>query len=209
MPMKAILTLALAVLSAAGAHAQTRPLVISCEDPVFAEDTTHDRVVAAFGKENVRLVSEPGPEGSPPNVKSVIYPNDPKRRLEISWNNGKARAEPFAFLFEQKSQWVAPLGVRIGTSLAELEKLNGEPFTLSGFGGMLDGMAGWTGALNKLPGGCFLGGNLSPTAKLPKRVMDKISGDDDFPSTHPAMRQAKPTLHQVQVVYTRDPFKRQ
>jgi hypothetical protein len=51
MPMKAILTLALAVLSAAGAHAQPRPLVVSCEDPVFAENTTHGRVVAAFKRQ--------------------------------------------------------------------------------------------------------------------------------------------------------------
>jgi hypothetical protein len=76
MPMKAIPTLALAVLSAAGAHAQSRALVISCEDPVFA-------------------------------------------------------------------------------------------------------------------------------------VEDRISGDDDFPSTHPIMRRAKPTLHQVSVVYPRDPSKAQ
>jgi hypothetical protein len=101
------------------------------------------------------------------------------------------------------------MGVRIGTTLAELETLNGKPFTLSGFGGMLDGMASWDGALNKLPGGCFLGGNLAPTAKLSKRALDKLSGDDDFKSTDPLMRQARPALHQVQVVYSRDPFKRQ
>jgi hypothetical protein len=208
MPMKAILTLALAVLSAAGAHAQSRALVISCEDPLFAVDTSHERLVAAFGAANVKLVSEPGPEGDPPNVSSVIYPNDPKRRLNVSWHNGTARAEPFAFLFEQKSQWVAPLGVRIGTSMTELEKLNGKPFELTGFAGLADGHVALTGRFSKLPGGCFLSGDLSPTVKLPTRLMDKISSDDDFPSTHPLMRRAKPTLHQVQVVYPRDPSQR-
>jgi hypothetical protein len=176
-------------------------LTISCEDPLFAKDTTHERLVAAFGAQNVRAVSEKGPEGMPPNVRSVVYPNDPKRRLEVSWNDGKARAKPFAFVFDKPSQWVAPKGVRVGTSLAELEQLDGGAFTIAGFGGLTDGMASWTGALSKLPGGCFLAGSMAPTVKLPKAAMNKISGDEDFPSTHLVMRQAKPVLHQVQVVY--------
>ena len=176
-------------------------LTISCEDPLFAKDTTHERLVAAFGTQNVKIVSEKGPEGMPPNVRSVIYPNDPKRRLEVSWNDGKARAKPFAFVFEKPSQWVAPKGVRVGTTLEELERLDGAAFTIAGFGGLVDGMASFPGALGKLPGGCFLGGSMAPTAKLPKATMNKISGDDDFPSTHKVIRQAKPVLHQVQVVY--------
>jgi hypothetical protein len=32
----------------------------------------------------VKIVSEPGPAGMPPNVRSVIYQNDPRRRLEVS-----------------------------------------------------------------------------------------------------------------------------
>ena len=191
---------ALSVLFAGSASAQPA-LTISCEDPVFAKDTTHERIVAAFGVPNVRLVSEKGPEGMPPNVKSVIYPNDAKKRLEVIWNDGQARARPFAFVFEKPSQWAAPKGVRIGTTLAELERLDGGAFTITGFGGLTEGMASWPGALGKLPGGCFLGGSMEPTAKLPKATMNKISGDDDFPSTHPIMRQAKPVLHQVQVVY--------
>ena len=83
----------------------------------------------------------------------------------------------------------------------ELEKIDGKPFGIAGFGGLLDGMVSFSGTLDKLPGGCSLGGNMEPTAKLPKRTMDKISGDDGFQSSNPVMRQAKPRLHQVEVVY--------
>jgi hypothetical protein len=86
-------------------------------------------------------------------------------------------------------------------TLTDVEKANGEPFKLSGFGGELDGMVYFQGTLAKLPGGCSIGGTMEPGAKLPKRLMDKIAGDEDFPSTNPIMRQAKPKFFQVQVVY--------
>ena len=121
--------------------------------------------------------------------KSVVYPKDPKRRLEVMCQDGGKRARP-----------VAPLGVRIGSTLEELEKIDGKPFGIAGFGGLLDGMVSFSGTLDKLPGGCSLGGSMEPTAKLPKRTMDKISGDDGFQSSNPVMRQAKPRLHQVEVV---------
>jgi hypothetical protein len=91
--------------------------------------------------------------------------------------------------------------VRVGTTLAELEQIDGGPFDVAGFGGLLDGMVHYKGALAKLPGGCSLAGSLEPTAKLPKRQMDKISGDDDFSSSNPIMRQAKPRAYQVEIVY--------
>ena len=190
------------VLAALPALAQQQPeLVISCENPTFARDTSNDRLVAAFGKDNVRVVEEKGPEGMPPNVKSVIYPKDPKRRLEVSWHDGRTRARPFAFMIMQSSQWTAPLGVRIGSTLEELEVIDGAPFHITGFGGLRDGMAGFTGKLARLPGGCSVGGNLAPTAKLPKREMNRITGDDDFMSSDPIMRRAKPKAHQVDVTY--------
>ena len=200
--LRPVVALAGFVFTALPALAQQQPeLIISCENPTFARDSNNDRLVQAFGKDNVTIVEEPGPEGMPPNVKSVIYPKDPRRRLEVSWHDGAKRARPFAFMIMKPSQWVAPMGVRVGSTLEELEKINGAPFQVSGFGGMLDGMAGFTGTLAKIPGGCSVGGNLEPTAKLPKRDMNKISGDDDFPSSNPIMRRAKPRAHQVDVTY--------
>jgi len=199
-----VLALALAPAAAIAqqpAAAAKPALVISCEDPTFARDSNHERLVAAFGKDNVTARVEPGPKGMPPNVTSLLFAKDPKRRLDVMWHDMAARAKPFAFIFERPSQWIAPKGKRAGSTLLELERANGAPFKLNGFGGELDGMVYFQGELDKLPGGCSLGGTLEPTVKLPKRQMDKIAGDDEFDSTNPIMRQAKPKAYQVQGVY--------
>jgi hypothetical protein len=173
-------------------------LMISCEDKIFAKDSTHDRLVAAFGKQNVALVSERVPSGT--EVRSVIYPKDPKRKLTVTWDDGAARAIPRTLSIEKPSQWAAPRGVRIGTPLDELERLNGAPFTIAGFGRFAGGTIDWRdGGLLMQPGGCFIYGTMEPTVKLPKPQMDKISGIENYPSTHPLMRQAQPVMSELHV----------
>ena len=188
-------------LAALPVHAHPA-LTIDCENPTFAKDTSHERLVTAFGKDNVAMIDEPG--NTP---RSAIFPNDPKRRLVVLWSTaGGVRqfANPFSFMFIQPSQWIAPKGVRIGTTLEQLEKLNGEPIQVAGFGGMQDGEVS---LLGKLPGGCEVVGSVRPTVKLPKREMAKISGSDHFPSNHPVMRQAKPRMVEVQIVYVNEPMR--
>jgi hypothetical protein len=46
---------------------------------------------------------------------------------------------------------------------------------------------------------------MAPTRKLPKVKMDRISGDDQIPSTDQTMRAAKPTVWQIQVTYQPKP----
>jgi hypothetical protein len=126
----------------------------------------------------------------------------------VIWGTGRGDvrqfANPFSFVFTQPSQWTAPKGVRIGMTLEHLEKLNGEPIQVAGFGGMQDGEVS---LLGKLPGGCEVVGSVRPTVKLPKRKMAKISGSDHFPSNHPVMRQAKPRMVEVQIVYVNEPMR--
>jgi len=192
------LAIAFLLLTAGVAHAEPA-LTISCEDTLFAKDSSHQRLVAAFGKQNVTLVSEGGTAGGV--TQSVIYPRDPKRKLIMQWDDPKARATPRVVIIEKPSQWAAPKGVRIGTPLAELEQLNGAPFIIIGFGGFLGGQVGWSGGLHMQPGGCFIGATMEPTAKLPKPQMDKIRSNNNFPSTDPLMRQAQPVISKLVVSF--------
>jgi len=192
------LAIAFLLLTTDAARAEPA-LTISCEDPLFAKDSSHERLVAAFGKQNVALVSERGAVG--PEVKSVIYPKDPKRKLTVEWDDAKTRAVPRTLIIEKPSQWAAPKGVRIGTPLEELETLNGAPFTIIGFAGFLAGQVGWSGALHLQPGGCFLGATLEPTAKLTKPEMDKVASTNSFTSTDPPMRQAQPVISRLLVFF--------
>ena len=124
----------------------------------FAKDTTHLKLAIKYDSRNIVFGEVDGPEGS--KIKAtILYPNEPKRRLEVIWNNDAARTDLSLIVINGQSQWSAPKGLKLGTSLASLERINGRPFKLSGF--EADGTAsvlGWEGgALSSLPGGCKVG----------------------------------------------------
>jgi hypothetical protein len=85
----------------------------------------------------------------------------------VIWNNDAARTDLSMVVINGQSQWSAPKGVKLGTPLAALEKINGRPFKLSGFDP--DGSAsvlGWEGgALTSLPGGCRVGARIATDGK--------------------------------------------
>lgn len=176
-------------------------LTISCEDRLFAKDSSHQRLVEAFGTQNVALVSEKnGPTGV--EVKSVIFPKDPRRKLTVVWTDRAARAVPELAIIEKPSQWAAPNGVRFANTLDELERANGAPFTIGGFSAFLGGQVEWEGgSLGALPGGCFIAATMEGTVRLSKAQMDRISTSNRFPSTDALMRQARPALSGLTVQF--------
>jgi hypothetical protein len=87
--------------------------------------------VKAFGSNNVVYRDVEGVEGQPIKA-SVVYPNDPKSRLEVIWSDEKARRGP-TVLVKDQSAWATANGIRIGSDLAEVQQLNGKPFKLTGF----------------------------------------------------------------------------
>src|SRR5437016_7971645 len=104
---------------------------LKCEGPL-AKDSSHARLTEAFGAPNVAFMEVDGAEGEK-MMASVVFPNDPKRRLEITWKDEAERRSPGMVLAGEGSAWTAGNGLRIGTSLAEVETANGNPFKLSGF----------------------------------------------------------------------------
>jgi len=66
-----------------------------------------------------------------------LFPNDSERRIEILWKNPNNRAEPDSASIRGKaSRWHAVHRISLGTTLAELQQLNGRPvrFDLVGDG---------------------------------------------------------------------------
>jgi hypothetical protein len=178
------------------AQAQT----VTCSG-TFGKASNHTNLAAAFGEQNVVFTDVDGPEGSTLKA-SVLYPNDPKRRLEVLWQNETTRADTSVIVINGRSNWTAPKGLRLGLALAALEKLNGRPFTVAGFdqpnGGTVIDWQG--GALGDLPGGCSVGIHLVANPKATPAARQAAAGTE-LKSSDPALRAVKPTVGEIILGY--------
>ena len=169
---------------------------------VFAQDSTHLKLAVKYDSRNITFGEVDGPEGSK-IPGSILFPNDPKRRLEVLWTNEDGRSGTSVIAINGKSQWTAPKGVKLGVPLAALEKANGKPFKLSGFAADgTAGVAGWEGgALGSLPGGCKVGMRLAADSKAPPAARTAVTGDKEVLSSDPGVRALKPTVVEILIGY--------
>jgi hypothetical protein len=168
----------------------------------FAKNSGHLRLAQTYGVHNVEYTEVNGDDGST-LLASVLFPSDPKRRLEVLWDDDGQRSGTRMIVIGGQSTWTAQKGVRLGLPLAALEKLNGKAFKLMGF--EKDGMAvvsDWNGgALGQLTDGCKVGVQLKPDPKAPAGTIGAVSSDKEFASSDPAIRAAKPTIGEIIVAY--------
>jgi len=193
----------LAALCATAASAQTphAARIVDCRGP-FARDSSHARLVTTFGRRNVRYQKVHGAEGEK-LWASVLHPADAKARLEFIWNDEKRRRLPWMRI-ENASTWQSQNGIHVGMPLAEVERINGGPFSLSGFewdyGGRVTDWRG--GTLSRpLPGGCQIGIDFYPAENAPAAALDNVSGDQDFASDNADMRATRPTVGVLVIYY--------
>ncbi len=190
--------------SAASATGDTLWLFASdpSRDPVHATDT-EATLRARYGARNV--ASERIHLGEGETVPgTVLFPNDSSRRLTVVWNDTIARTRPTRVTVGSgQTRWFVIPGVSIGTSLSELERMNGRPFKLFGFswdyagtvsaweGGRLDSL--WRGGPeNKV----LVWLRLRPdSAGYESEHSREVAGDRVFSSSHPAMRALNPRVY--------------
>jgi hypothetical protein len=169
----------------------------------FAKNSGHLRLAQAYGVHNVDFTEVSGDDGST-LMASVLFPSDPRRRLEVLWDDDAQRAGTRMIVIAGQSTWTAQKGVRLGLPLLALEKLNGKPFKLMGFdkGGMAI-VSDWNGgAFGLLTDGCKVGVQFKPDPKAPEGALGAASGDNkEFASSDPAMRAAKPIIGEIIVAY--------
>ncbi|MFG1345896.1 hypothetical protein V5F59_13460 [Xanthobacter autotrophicus DSM 431] len=169
------------------------PRQFQCTGP-FAPNTTAVNIAADFGQANVVSGNVISPDGSTaPGI--VLLPNDPALSLEIAWKDPVNLVAPRRVAFTESTAWSVN-GIGIGASLADLERANGKPFRIQGFGGNAGGVvADWRGGkLANLGGGCALGAQLALSATVSDAAQTRISGPKSFGSNDPAIRAANPTV---------------
>lgn len=175
--------------------------IVRCDGP-FARDTTHEKIVEAFGAKNVTFTQVDAAEGTKADA-TVIFPNDPAKRIEVLWHDEAARQKPASIVLGAKSTRRLDKGVRIGASLEEVQRMNGKPFKLMGFDWTYGGtVSDWNGGvLANISGGCRLGVRFKADGMTPWTVRSKVLGESEFESTDPNMRGSKPKVFDLFLSY--------
>ena len=172
---------------------------------VIDAGTSERDLIARFGSPAVTREDVQAGEGET-RPATVLFAGDSLRRLEIIWRDSSAQARPsIVRLYGESSAWHVGPGVTLGMSLAELERANGRPFSLTVFHWDYAGtVTSWRGgALDSLPRGVTrLLARLRPSSTAETAAAaeaGKVVGDREFPSTHLAMRRLDPQIYALEV----------
>jgi hypothetical protein len=175
--------------------------VVTCAG-IFAKDSSHLKLAMAYETKNVTF-TEVDATGGTKVPASVVFANDPKRRLEVWWSNPAARSETYLIVINGQSTWTAPGGMRLGLNIAQLEKLNHKPFKIKGFDkNGVASVSDWDGGvLAALPGNCKSGLSLRADPKAAADAVSALTADHEFNSSDPVIRAVKPSVSEILIGY--------
>ena len=165
---------------------------------VIAAQSSETELRERFGKPAISSTRIELGEGET-TPGTVLFPDDSTRRLEIVWQDTVARRGPSRIILRgDQSRWQVGPGISLNTSLADLERLNGKPFTLAGFGWDYAGViTDWNGgALDSLLAGIKLYLDPGP-AQYESAPYSQVLGDRDYSSSLPAMQQLSPKVRTI------------
>lgn len=185
----------------ARASRSPRPNIVACSG-VFGRDSSHAKLASAFQSRNVAFTQVDNSSGDKV-MASVLYAKDPRRRLEVWWSKPASRSDTHLIVINGQSDWIAPGDLHLGLTPAELEKLNGKPFKLSGFDkNHVATLSDWNGGLLAAPaGGCKIGISLRADPKTAASTLNDLPADRSFTSSDAALRAANPTVSEILVAY--------
>ncbi|MBY0404998.1 MAG: hypothetical protein K2X66_13950 [Cyanobacteria bacterium] len=201
-----------APLKAASSTSQNQSFLIipgKSVGPITA-NTSREQLNQLFGSANVSDESLDGPEGDK-YPATLIFKNDPARKLIVTWKDEKTKLHPQMIQIQttnyeviSSSRWSLPNGIKIGTSLKELQTLNQKPFTLSGFewdygGRILSWEKGTLQALSNQK--VFLQLINTHSKKLTAHENEAVSGDQTIFSTVPAMQKLNPQVAEIDISF--------
>lgn len=136
----------------------------------------------AYGKENVKDGELDGPEGT--TIPGARLFAGTERELEVIWDENGKMVRLVRII---GSAWTFENGLKAGMSVEEVEKINGKPFKIFGWGWDYGGMA--MIEEGELAGKVML--SFDPeSAEIPEGLL----GDMELSSTDPKVRALKPVV---------------
>jgi len=170
--------------------------VMTCDWPVKRTDTAES--LLAIYKSYAQVTAIPGAEGME-EKGVVLYGNDPRRRVEVFFYD-EAMTQVSAVLIRGDSQWSGPMGLHLGSPLADVVAANEKSFKFGGFGWDYGGYVTdlKRGKLAKIKGKCTFDLRLA----LPENdgpVPDALLGEHTLDSADPAVIAARPVVREMSV----------
>jgi hypothetical protein len=160
-----------------------------------------------YGPANVQAGQAPGPKGTA-LPGAIVFPGDAKKKLIVYWkpsktNNKTDSPTVASVLIEGRhSLWHTAEGIKIGTTLTELEHLNGGPFMMSGMDWDYGGLVLSWGDQGKLRDKFQKAGGLSIRLSPPENThgsYESVVGDKTFSSGNEALQRLNPQVSGITV----------
>jgi hypothetical protein len=134
----------------------------------------------------------------------VIYEAIPAKRLAVLWKSKKPSKVIVCYQWLQGDCiWRTASGIGFNTTLKDLERLNGRPFKLLGFGWDRSGTVfSWEGGTlaTLIKGGLIL--QLNPDeAGTGSDEYRNVLGEGEFLSSLPAMQKLNPTVNSMELEF--------
>lgn len=202
------------ILAAVPLQAQaTNPyeLRLACDSASFPPTISADELVRRYGAQNVTSGSIYLGEGESERG-TILFAGNSWKRLEILWQDTAGHRFPSSIRVQGTvgSEWTTAEGITITTRLRTLERLNGKPFRLAGFGWDGSGtVTSWSGGKLAKSGGnaCELRAGLADAGRdaFDRRLSDQVQGDREFSSAHPAMQTLDPRVDRLYLTFKRMP----
>lgn len=152
-------------------------------------------LVAIYGAANVKQVQIHAPGGGEESPGALIHHETPDA-LEVTFSEDGTRIVAVSIIGKS---WISKAGLRKGSSLADLERINGGPLELAGFGWDYGGQVFANGAA--LQGMDIF---VSPT-RGNVQDLDAATGDRKFSSRDAVIAKLAPEVVVIEVRIDQDP----
>ncbi len=168
--------------------------------------TTEKDLIRIYGKENV--VKDSVYQGEGNYEKGTGLFKGTKNEILITWKDIDNCTQPsWIYIRQPNTNWKTNTNITIGTTLKELEIINGKAFSMLGFGWDYSGtVMGWNkGNLedkNSNPDepNMFIRFDASGEVDLPEAEYNKLLGDKEFLSSNKSLQKLNPKVREIIIV---------